>query len=348
MMDERETVACLLCGGRDYDVVVRQRDLSNRDSDEMFTVVRCQGCGFKYLNPRPTLSGMGRFYPPQYYSHVGRPRRISRAKRRLMEVYYDYPAEDRRGYTSALWKIILWHDYLWRRFRRKDIVPWTGRGRILDVGCGPGVNLLTFQAQGWDVHGLDASPRAVESAARLMGDDRIRLGELEALAYPSGSFDVVFFSHTLEHVHDPLTVLREAHRILDDKGLLVAMLPNASSCEAAIFGPWWWPWELPRHLYHFDRRSLGQLLARTGFRMVRCRTGVGSLFFMASFERAWTQRFGRPLPLRRLWEWFVARPFGLATGHAGLGSELTIYAEKAHLPAGAKTSPYESEKGAKV
>lgn len=330
---DREIVACLLCGSGDDEPVVRQRDFSTDESDEMFTVVRCRSCGLQYLNPRPTLAGIGRFYPPRYYTTAAQPRRIGRFKRRLMEVYYGYPPHRAKGVAKALWKMCLWPDYVWRWFRGKDILPWVGRGRLLDVGCGPGVNLLTFQAQGWDVYGLDASTTACEAAAKLLGD-RVRLGELETLVYPGRSFDVVFFSHTLEHVHDPLAVLREARRILDDGGRLVVMLPNASSGEAAVFGPWWWPWELPRHLYHFDRDSLSRLLVQAGFRIVRFRTGVGSLFFMTSLERAWHQRFGRPLPCRRLWERVVARPFGLLMGHAGYGSELMVYAEKAGVSAG--------------
>jgi len=301
----------------------------------MFTVVRCLTCGLKYLNPRPTVAGIGRYYPPQYYTTAAPPRRIGRLKRRLMEVYYGYPSNGTSAVARVFWKVVLWPDYVWRWFRGKDILPWVGRGRLLDVGCGPGVNLLTFQAQGWDVYGLDASRVAYEASAKVLGD-RVRLGELEALAYPSQAFDVVFSGHALEHLHDPLAVLRETHRILEDGGRLVLLLPNASSCEAALFGPWWWPWELPRHLYHFDRDSLSRLLARAGFRIVRLRTGVGSLFFMASLERAWQQRFGRPLPWRRLWERLLARPFGLMMGHAGYGSELMVYAEKMKMPADAQ------------
>ncbi len=333
-VSDRETVACLLCGERDVEPVVEQRDFSDKESSETFVVVRCRSCGLQYLNPRPTAAGIGRFYPPRYYTAAPQPRRIRRLKRRLMEVYYGYPPGGGTWAARIFWMVCLWPDYVWRWFRGKDVLPWIGRGRLLDVGCGPGVNLLTFRAQGWDVHGLDASATAVEAAAKLLGEGRVRLGELEALAYPDRSFDVVFFSHTLEHVHNPFAVLREARRILDDKGRLVVMLPNAASCEAALFGPWWWPWELPRHLYHFDRASLARLLAQAGFRIVRFRTGVGSLFFMASLERAWQEQYGRPLPARRLWEWGVARPFGLFMGHAGYGSELMVYAEKAEPFAG--------------
>ena len=62
--------------------------------------------------------------------------------------------------------------------------------------------------------------------------------------------------------------------------------------------------------------------------MAHVRTGVGSLFFMASLERAVRHRFGRSLPLRRLIERLVARPFCLLAGHMGHGTEITAYAVK--------------------
>lgn len=177
------------------------------------------------------------------------------------------------------------------------------------------------------MYGLDASEVAVAHARKRFGD-RVRLGDPETTAYQDQSFDAVLFSHALEHMHDVPAVLKKIRRILDDRGVLVITVPNASSWEARLFGPWWYPWELPRHLYHFERRTLATLLDRAGFRIVQMRTGVGSLFFMASLERVWVNRFRRPLPGRWLFERLVARPFCLLAGHLGHGTEITVHAAK--------------------
>jgi len=60
-----ETVACELCGAREADAVLRQRDLTYGLTDEEFTVCRCRTCGLLYLNPRPAPADMGRSYPEQ-------------------------------------------------------------------------------------------------------------------------------------------------------------------------------------------------------------------------------------------------------------------------------------------
>jgi SAM-dependent methyltransferase len=333
-----QVVACELCGSRGAHEFFRQRDLTHRISDEEFIVVRCDGCGLLYLNPRPNPDEIGRYYPPQYFSDLApRPRaaleqslkRWSRwIKRWVMEEYYGYPSSEPGHGPRILRKLVAWPDMLWRRIRGREILPWTGRGRLLDVGCGPGANLATFEEQGWEVHGVDNSEVAVQRARSRFGD-RVRSGDLLSVRYEDRSFDVVLFSHALEHMYDPVAVLQEARRILDDAGRVVITLPNAGSLEAKLFGRWWFPWELPRHLHHFEKPTLKKMLAKAGLRPVRVRTGVGSLFFMASLERVWEHKLGRKLPARWLWERLIARPLCLIAGHLGYGTEMTVHAVKA-------------------
>lgn len=317
--------------------MLRQRDLTLGGSDEEFTVVRCQACGLLFLNPRPDRAEIGRFYPPQYFSdetpksRSELERRVKRwsnaVKRWIREDFYGYPGARLPRGVRIIRRFLLWPEKARRVFRGREILPWIGHGRLLDVGCGPGGNLAALQDQGWDVYGLDASEVAVGHARKRFGD-RVRLGDPVATEYKDRSFDVVLFSHALEHMHDVRAVLKEIRRIQDDQGLLVITLPNAGSWEARLFDKWWLQWDLPRHLYHFDRATLARMIERAGFRIICERTGVGTAFFMASLERAWTQRFGRPLPAWWLIERVVARPFCLLAGHLGHGTEITVYAVK--------------------
>ncbi len=322
-----ETIACGLCGSRRAREFVRQRDLTHGVTDEEFTIVRCEECGLLYLNPRPGLDEIGKFYPSAYFGPPPAPRKVNRVKRWVMETYYGYPPTTPSSLPAQFRKWLVWPDRVLRALRGKEMLPWIGRGRLLDVGCGPGTNLAMFQQQGWNVHGVDTSDVAVARARERFGD-RVRLGHLDQAGYPDGAFDVVVFSHSLEHMFDPLAVLKEAWRILDKSGYVVITVPNAGSLEARLFGRWWFPWELPRHLFHFEKATLSRMLEQAGFRIQRIRTGLGSLFCMASLERFWVHRLGRALPFRRLVETLLARPFCLVAGHLGYGTELTIHAVK--------------------
>ena len=164
---------------------------------------------------------------------------------------------------------------------------------------------------------------------RELFGERVKLGDLLDVHYKDRAFDVVLLSHSLEHLYDPLSTLLEVRRILDDDGVVVVTVPNAGSMEARLFGRWWFPWELPRHLYHFEKATLAQLLRQAGFCVQSCRTGVGALFFMGSLDRVWRHVCGgRKLPLRIVIEKLIARPFSLLMGHLGFGHEITIYAKK--------------------
>ena len=248
-----------------------------------------------------------------------------------MEDFYGYPATTPPGLWKRLRKLLLWPEKVRRVSSGRTILPWIGRGRLLDVGCGPGTNMATLYNMGWDVHGVDLNETAVREARELFGD-RVKLGDFLDVHYDDRSFDVVLFNHSLEHLYDPVSALREARRILDDKGVLVVTVPNAGSMEARLFGRWWYQWDLPRHLNHFEKATLAQLLKQAGFRVEWCRTGVDALFFMGSLDRVWRHVCGgRKLPLRIVIEKLVAQPFSLLMGHLGLGHEITVYAKKDFL-----------------
>ncbi len=335
-----ETVACALCGSDRYQVALQQRDLlfgPSEDGQE-FTIVRCERCGFRYLNPRPTPGEMGRYYPEQYYAPTPLKKRTGlerslkrfseRVKRAILEDFYSYPTSAPPGLWASLRKAVLWPEQLRRRFRGRHAVPRVGQGSLLDVGCGTGGNLAVLQAQGWDVYGIEISKIAAGHARERVGD-RIHAGTLEDAPFKEDFFDVIVLSHALEHLFSPGDALSRARRLLKPEGLLVVTVPNAASLEGWLFGRLWVGWDPPRHLYHFEQATLDRLLRGVGFRAVKFRTGVGTHFFMSSLDRVWTERQEGGVPFRKLIEKLVATPVCLVSGHLGYGTEITVYAVKA-------------------
>jgi SAM-dependent methyltransferase len=117
------------------------------------------------------------------------------------------------------------------------------RRRVLDAGCGAGRNLPYFLAHGFEIHAIDADPRAVASAralARSAGaaaDERIHQGELEALPWPDGSMDAVVCSAVLHFARDRAHFVRmvdEMWRVLAPGGLFFARLASSIGIEPLI------------------------------------------------------------------------------------------------------------------
>lgn len=332
-----ETIRCEVCGESSHTSLFSQYDLTHRVTDELFTVVRCRGCRLLFLNPRPTREEIGGYYPDSYYPEAaprqtGDLRRAAkrwsgRIRRWIAQDFYGYPAPASIRRWQWARRLLLWPEFLWRRWRGRGLLPWAGRGRLLDVGCGSGGNLAVLEEQGWDVSGVDASARAVEQAQVRFGE-RVRQGDLASIGYSERSFDTVLFSHVLEHLHGPLPLLKEVWRILDWEGRIVILCPNAGGLEAWMFGRWWFPWELPRHVYHYERATLTRVLEVAGFQMESVATGLGALYCMASLDRVCTERFKRPVPARRLIEKLFIRPLCFCVGHLGFGTELKVSARK--------------------
>jgi 2-polyprenyl-3-methyl-5-hydroxy-6-metoxy-1,4-benzoquinol methylase len=207
-----------------------------------YTVVRCRDCGLCYTSPRPTPEQIGKFYPEWYEPH-------------------ESPAADRR----LSWRTQLASKLGWHGEARRGL-PWHGQRRLLDFGCGGGSFLQRMHQLGWKVTGIDLSPIAMERIQRELGL-RALLGSLPHPELQPGSFDVVTMWHSLEHVHDPLTVLGEARRLLAPSGRLLVAAPNIESLPFRWFGASWYGLDLPRHLTHFAPATLQAMLEAAGFRV---------------------------------------------------------------------------------
>ncbi len=103
--------------------------------------------------------------------------------------------------------------------------------KVLDVGCGTGMQLVAYQAAGCHVAGIDASPSMLGVAGRRLGEAaRLDLGDAADMPYSDGSFDLVLAT-TVLHEMGPgarRAVLGEMLRVLEPEGriLLVDFEPG--------------------------------------------------------------------------------------------------------------------------
>jgi SAM-dependent methyltransferase len=134
--------------------------------------------------------------------------------------------------------------------------------RLLDIGCGDGSFLLAARDAGWQVMGTELSP---DQARRTGLDVRESIDQVQEGA----GFDCITMWHTLEHMKDIPTVLSHVARLLVPEGRLIVAVPDAGGLQARLFGPKWFHADVPRHLFHFDKKSLSFALASAGFTVLR-------------------------------------------------------------------------------
>ena len=165
------------------------------------------------------------------------------------------------------------HDYF--EFDRPDVrslIPLSAQ-RILDVGCARGrLGQALKTERRCHITGIEANPETAQMAATRL--DHVICDSIESLPESSitqGSFDCIVLADVLEHLRNPLTVLRKCRRWLATDGSLVISVPN-SRHHSVISGLIDGNWTYERaglldddHVRCFTRRELEKLLYRAGF-----------------------------------------------------------------------------------
>ena len=276
-----ETTACPLCGDSRSRAVLVATDLLYECPGE-FTLVRCVACRHVFLNPRPTLSCIRKFYPADYGPFRGG----ANGKLQIANC----GATDRREKRSAVdprsWRwlrrLVLWwidsraapipksqiSDLKFEISNLKSQLPL----RALELGCSYGSFLDQLRERKWKCLGIEPAAEVARIAAERGFD--IRVGSLESVVaadpptFAPGSFDAIFAWMVIEHLHDPVTTLRFASELLKPGGTLSFSVPNFGCWERRAFGRFWYALQLPTHLQHFTQSSLPRLLATSGFELV--------------------------------------------------------------------------------
>jgi len=224
-----------------------------------YEVYRCAVCGLGFTHPQP--SSLADQYDWAYFDLYRRRRdfRLRRADARL-----------------------------------RQIELLKAPGRLLDIGCSLGYFVEAANARGWQASGLEISEHAACEAAKLGLD--VSAGTLENAGYADGSFDCVTMWDVLEHVPDPTRHMLEVRRVLVPGGLVVIGTPDLSHAQFRIKRERWRHLKPAEHIFYFSPRSIGELLAKTGFRA--CRPAlVGGRRFRGSFGaglRAGLSRIAQP------------------------------------------------------
>lgn len=221
--------ACPVCGSTEIRDAIE--GASDHITGEAFRILGCDGCGVCFTFPVPR--DMEPYYPLQY-----------------------------RGYGPLVVRIL-------RTFYRFRVGKWArikqGPGMALEIGCGAGLMLDALRRKGWRVKGVERTEAMAAYAKDTLGLDVIS-GGLDLVPREPG-FDLIILFQVLEHMSDPLSILRECAARLKPDGVMVINVPNIASWQARFGGPVWLHLDPPRHLFHFSPGSLEKTLEKAGLQV---------------------------------------------------------------------------------
>lgn len=155
-----------------------------------------------------------------------------------MRIYKEYPSEYQ---IRKFWSLFL-------KYNCK---------KVLDAGCGIGW-FGKFKPNKILVYGIDANAKEIEIAKKY---EIAVVGDIRNLPYENDFFDGIFCYHVMEHLEDPENAVKEFHRVLKGRKVLIAEVPSRWDPNA---------YKDRTHKQFFTKETFSDLFEKSGFKVLTC------------------------------------------------------------------------------
>ncbi len=135
---------------------------------------------------------------------------------------------------------------------------------LLEIGVGAGQSILWFEEEGFDVSGIEPDGRNVSMINKVLKRGKVAKASVEEFSSDK-VFDVIWMSHVLEHLIEPVNFLKKIRNNLKKNGIFFIEVPNCEyepMLQSSI--------EKNPHLYHFTKKALTKMVERTGYKIMSC------------------------------------------------------------------------------
>jgi len=176
---------------------------------------------------------------------------------------------------------------------------------ILDIGCGTGDFLKACKDKGWNIKGVEPNEKARDLALEKLNSEIYLAKNIEDLLKSNiNGFDVITMWHVLEHIpnlEEYISILKE---LLKPEGTLIIALPNYKSFDAKYYKNFWAAYDVPRHLWHFSRKSMKLIFSDKKFEIVKILPMKFDAFYVSLLSEKY--RTGKSNPFRAFYTGFIS------------------------------------------
>ena len=205
-------------------------------TNETFTIQKTAIKGLLKTHPAPSKNKIQRYYSSDKY--------ISHNSNRPGAFFFIY---------RFIRRVNFWLKY--RLMSKKELFSKT-----LDFGSGDQYFMQQLQLRNYHVFGID--PLKPNMSKQVF--DSIFNESLE-----NKKFSCITAWHSLEHVHELENTIARFHKILDYNGTVIVAVPNYRSFDARFYKSFWAAYDVPRHLWHFDKQSIKKVFSNNGFSFIK-------------------------------------------------------------------------------
>lgn len=258
-------------------------------SGEDFELVENLEYGFLETTPQPSTNKLPEYYKSEdYISHTD-------SRRNLFEKVYH----------------LVRHISLKKKLRLINSFS-LGSKKLLDIGCGTGDFLHIAQNNNWIVSGIEPSEQAREIANTKTNNSVFNVEQL--LEFKASSFDVVTLWHVLEHLPNLGEHISVIKKLLKTNGTLIIAVPNYKSYDAQYYKQFWAGFDVPRHLWHFNQKSISSLLSSCFLKVEKVKPMWFDAFYVSMLSEKY--KSGAMNPIRSFWVGLLSNMKALKTKEA--------------------------------
>ena len=251
-------MSCIVCDNKQGNRFFTVKEMMFGNND-VFNYFECPNCGCVQISEIP--KDMSKYYSEKYYSlRDSIPHQMNGLKKTLVARKVASEVFDR----GIVGKLIC-------RFRGSNnaLIALNGTridfySKILEVGSGTGSLLYKLNIAGFKhLTGVDPF---VKEDIKYSPEFKVIKGTIHDI---KGSFDLILFDHSFEHIQDQLETLVTTQKLLKNNGMCVIRTPTVSSYAFEHYGANWVQLDAPRHLVIHSINSLNWLLEKANLKCVK-------------------------------------------------------------------------------
>ncbi|MFX0136858.1 MAG: class I SAM-dependent methyltransferase [Candidatus Hodarchaeota archaeon] len=235
--------------------IAREMMFGSRDQ---FEYIECAHCGCLQIKEIP--NNLSKYYPTNYYSF----QKSYYLKDNLLKSFFRHQRARYGIYGKNIIGLLLSKFYGMPNYYgwlKKVTIRFDSE--ILEVGCGVGYLLLDLQKDGFsNLTGIDPF---IDD--HIFYDNGVKILNKEIYEMEQ-AFDFIMLLHSLEHMPQPLSILKEIYRLLKPNQYALIRIPVASSFAWRKYGVKWVQLDAPRHLFLHTIKSIQILADEVGFQIV--------------------------------------------------------------------------------
>jgi len=250
-----EEIKCIFCEIESSQVVIEENGFQGK---------KCPQCGLIYVSPRPSFEEIVHLY-----------------------------GDDQAHISSASHISDSFQKRLYARHHLGLIRPVVKSGALLEIGAGAGYFLDEARKIGFYPFGLELNP---VQADFIRCELKIPCEEtpLSTSVFEGKKFDVIYHCDVIGHFFDPISDFKKMNAILKDGSFLIFETGNLGDVDPHYF-KYFQRFQYPDHLFSFSTDSLGRLLDRTGFNILKIyRYSILPQLILIQLSAGIRRRFSKP------------------------------------------------------